>query len=173
MKIKKIKLNNFKWFTHLCMEEILETAKLVVLVGLNGSGKTLFIEAMNHYYKCAGYNDTGDYHYLSKVGNETEEIEKESPGTVAFLDFSERDFDTEQVIRPAKIGKAIMDKFYGLTFDDFAKLMLPKIIVFCEGDPNGKARKDFDKIIYSTIFFFFFQKRIQRHYLFRAAHVTI
>lgn len=27
------------------------------------------MEAMNHYYKCAGYNDAGDYHYLSKAGN--------------------------------------------------------------------------------------------------------
>lgn len=375
MKIKKIELNNFKRFTHLSVEDIPETTKLVILVGPNGSGKTSFMEAMNHYYKCAGYNDAGDYHYLSKAGNveefnysewrsralklvnidfheatfsntlgnhddikghfyfrsayrnepdfqiesmqkqqdptksirlssliqndqtvsanyqrliantiagvfdnandtkavatlrdeligkiqvalkrvfedlelssvgdplqngnfyftkgttkdfsyrnlsageksafdlildmvvqskyypdaiycidepethmhtklqgrvlrelyllipgqsqlwlsthsigmlqEAEEIEKEHPGTVAFLDFSGRDFDTDQVIRPARIGKAVMDKFYELAFGDFAKLMLPKTIVFCEGDPNGKTRKDFDKIIYSTIF---------------------
>lgn len=37
-------------------------------------------------------------------------------------------------------------------FGDFAKLLLPKTIVFCEGDPNGGKRKDFDKTIYSTIF---------------------
>lgn len=375
MKIKKIELNNFKRFTHLSVENIPKTAKLVVLVGPNGSGKTSFMESMNHYYKYAGYSDIGDYHYLSKTGNtesisrtqwierasklvgidfydidlpkgignssdikghfyfrsayrnepdfkidsmrrqkdpteairldsliqndqtvsdnyqrliantiagvfdnandakvvatlrgeligkiqsalkrvfedleltsvgeplqngnfyftkgttknfsyrnlsageksafdlildmviqskyypdaiycidepethmhtklqgrvlrelyllipgqsqlwlsthsigmlqEAEEIEKEQPGTVAFLDFGARDFDTDQVIRPAKIGKAVMDKFYELAFGDFAKLMLPKIIVFCEGDPNGKTRKDFDKIIYSTIF---------------------
>ena len=375
MKIKKIELHNFKRFTHLLVEDIPETAKLVVLVGPNGSGKTSFLEAMNHYYKYAGYNDAGDYHYLSKIGNaeeynftqwrsqasklvdidfhnatfskaigshddikghfyfrsayrnepdfqissmqrqqdptesvrlptliqndqtvsanyqrliantisgvfnkendlksvadlrdeltgkirvaierifedlkfsslgeplrngnfyftkgttkdfsyrnlsageksafdlildmvvqskyypdaiycidepethmhtklqgkvlrelyllipgqsqlwlsthsigmlqEAEEIEKEHPGTVAFLDFGGRDFDTDQVIRPAKIGKAVMDKFYELAFGDFAKLMLPKTIVFCEGDPNGKTRKDFDKVIYSTIF---------------------
>ncbi len=375
MKIKKIELNNFKRFTHLSVEDIPETTKLVVLVGPNGSEKTSFMEAMNHYYKCAGYNDAGDYHYLSKVGNveefnfsewrsralklvnidfheaifsntlgnhddikghfyfrsayrnepdfqinsmqkqqdptqsirlssliqndqtvsanyqrliantiagvfdnandekavatlrdeligkiqaalkrvfedlelssvgdplqngnfyftkgttknfsyrnlsageksafdlildmvvqskyypdaiycidepethmhtklqgrvlrelyllipgqsqlwlsthsigmlqEAEEIETEHPGTVAFLDFGGRDFDTDQVIRPEKIGKAVMDKFYELAFGDFAKLMLPKTIVFCEGDPNGKTRKDFDKIIYSTIF---------------------
>ena len=69
MKIKKIELNNFKRFTHLSVEDIPETTKLVVLVGPNGSGKTSFMEAMNHYYKCAGYNDAGDYHYLSKAGN--------------------------------------------------------------------------------------------------------
>ena len=45
-----------------------------------------------------------------------------------------------------------MDKFYELAFGDFAKLMLPQVVVFCEGDPNGKKRKDFDKTIYSTIF---------------------
>lgn len=375
MKIKKIELNNFKRFTHLLVENIPETTKLVVLVGPNGSGKTSFMEAMNHYYKCAGYNDAGDYHYLSKAGNveefnysewrsralklvnidfhettfsntlgnhddikghfyfrsayrnepdfqidsmqkqqdptksirlssliqndqtvsanyqrliantiagvfdnandakavatlrdeligkiqtalnrvfedlalssvgdplqngnfyftkgttkdfsyrnlsageksafdlildmvvqskyypdaiycidepethmhtklqgkvlrelyllipgqsqlwlsthsigmlqEAEEIEKEHPGTVAFLDFGGRDFDTDQVIRPAKIGKAVMDKFYELAFGDFAKLMLPQTIVFCEGNPNGGKRKDFDKTIYTTIF---------------------
>ena len=375
MKIKKIELNNFKRFTHLIVEDIPETTKLVVLVGPNGSGKTSFMESMNHYYKYAGYGNIGDYHYLSKTGNtedfnhsqwyeraskivsidfhdaslpkdigssndikghfyfrsayrnepefqidsmrrqhdptesirlesliqndqtvstnyqrliantisgvydngndaktvaalreeligkvrtaiervfedlefsslgdplqngnfyftkgttrdfsyrnlsageksafdlildmvvqskyypdaiycidepethmhtklqgrvlrelyllipgqsqlwlsthsigmlqEAEEIEKEHPGTAAFLDFGGRDFDTDQVIRPARIGKAVMDKFYELAFGDFAKLMLPKTIVFCEGDPNGKTRKDFDKIIYSTIF---------------------
>ena len=371
MKIKQIELRNFKRFTHLIVENIPETAKLVVLVGPNGSGKTSFIEALNHYYRYIGYNNIGDYHYLRKTGNfnkasdsnwyteasklvkidfydknfdnqekikghfyfrsayrnepdfkidsmhkqknptesarldsliqndqtvsanyqrliaytisgifnskndtksvaslreeltgkvgaaierifedlkfsslgeplnngnfyftkgatenfsyrnlsageksafdlildmvvqsnyypdavycidepethmhtklqgkvlrelfslipgqsqlllathsigmlqEAQEIEKENPGTVVFLDFGERDFDTEQVIRPTKIGKAIMDKFYELAFGDFAKLMLPKTIVFCEGNPNGEKRKDFDKTIYSTIF---------------------
>ena len=375
MKIKKIELNNFKRFTHLIVEDIPETTKLVVLVGPNGSGKTSFMESMNHYYKYAGYGNIGDYHYLSKTGNtkdfnhsqwyaraskivsidfhdaslpkdigssndikghfyfrsayrnepefqidsmrrqhdptesirlesliqndqtvstnyqrliantisgvydngndaktvaalreeligkirtaiervfedlefsslgdplqngnfyftkgttrdfsyrnlsageksafdlildmvvqskyypdaiycidepethmhtklqgkvlrelyllipgqsqlwlsthsigmlqEAEEIEKEHPGTVAFLDFGGRDFDTDQLIRPAKISRAVMDKFYELAFGDFAKLMLPRTIVFCEGDSNGGKRKDFDKMIYSTIF---------------------
>ena len=83
---------------------------------------------------------------------EAEDIEKEHPDTVVFLDFGNRDFDTDQIIRPSRIGKAVMDKFYELAFGDFAKLLLPKTIVFCEGDPNGGKRKDFDKTIYSTIF---------------------
>jgi hypothetical protein len=83
---------------------------------------------------------------------EAEEIEKENPGTVVFLDFDGRDFDTDAIIMPAKINKAVMEKFYELAFGDFAKLMLPKKIVFCEGDPNGKTRKDFDKTIYTKVF---------------------
>lgn len=69
MKIKRIELTEFKRFTHLIVECIPETAKLVVLVGPNGSGKTSFMEAMNHYYKYSGFNDTGDFHYISKTGN--------------------------------------------------------------------------------------------------------
>jgi AAA15 family ATPase/GTPase len=84
--------------------------------------------------------------------HEAEEIEREHPGTVVFLDFDGRDFDADVVIKPAKINKAVMDKFYELVFGDFAKLMLPKRIVFCEGDPNGKSRKDFDKKIFTLIF---------------------
>lgn len=375
MKIKKIELNNFKRFTHLIVENIPKTAKLVILVGPNGSGKTSFMESMNHYYKYAGYNQIGDYHYLWKAGNaaafdynqwyhsspklvdidfydkdlpknigdskaikghfyfrsayrnepdfliesmqrqqdptesirldsliqndqtvstnyqrlvantisgvyddrndsktvlalrneligkirtavehifddlkfsslgdplsngnfyftkggtenfsyrnlsageksafdlildmviqskyypdaiycidepeahmhtklqgkvlrelfllipgnsqlwisthsigmlqEAEEIEKANRGTVAFLDFGGRDFDTDQIISPTKIGKAALEKFYELAFGDFAKLMLPSKIVFCEGDTNGGNRKDFDKKIYSKIF---------------------
>ena len=83
---------------------------------------------------------------------EADEIEKQYPGSVVFLDFGERDFDTDEVIKPSKITKALINKFYELAFGDFAKLMLPKKIVFCEGNPDGNLRKDFDKIIFTEIF---------------------
>ena len=374
MRIKRVELNNFKRFTHLTVEDIPETAKLIVLVGPNGSGKTSFMEALNHYYKFAGYGDVGEFNYLSKIasqkdvehsnwyniapqtvdvafydadypkrvgycdikghfyfrsayrnepdfvidtmrkqddptktihlrsliqndqsvssnyqrliansiselykgendqkdvatlrseltgkisasiervfenlhfsslgdplqngnfyftkgitkdfpyknlsageksafdlildlvvqskyypdavycidepethmhtklqgkvlrelydlipGNsqlwlsthsigmlqEAQDIEKENPGTVVFLDFDGRDFDDDQIIRPSKIGRAVMDKFYELAFGDFSKLLLPQEIVFCEGDSCGTTRKSFDSSIYSTIF---------------------
>ncbi|WP_195267265.1 ATP-binding protein [Eubacterium sp. 1001713B170207_170306_E7] len=375
MHIERIELNNFKRFTHLIVENIPLTAKLVVLVGPNGSGKTSFLEAINHYYKYSGYGDIGDYHYLYKAGKEAElqhqewysktlqtvdigfydasfpknigsnndikghfyfrsayrnepdfqidllqrqsdptqevrlstliqndqtvsanyqrlvantisgvydskndsktvealreelvgkiqaamsrvfddlvlssigdplrdgnfyftkgniedfhyrnlsageksafdlildmviqsnyypdavycidepethmhtklqgkvlrelynltpkssqlwvsthsigmlqeaeNIENESPGSVTFLDFDGRNFDEEQLISPSHIGKAVMNKFYELAFGDFAKLMLPKEIIFCEGNPNGTSRKDYDKTIFTQLF---------------------
>jgi len=374
MKVKRIQLNGFKRFTQLIVEDIPESARLIILVGPNGSGKTSFFEAFNHFYKYSGYQDIGDYHYLSKTGNidsfehaqwyelatklvkieffdcvfsnsvgksnvrghfyfrtayrnepefyvdamhrqndptnsirlnsliqndqtvsnnyqrlvansitglyskdnndrtvedlrneligkitnamsrvfddltftsvgdplmngnfyftkgntenfsyrnlsagekaafdlildmvvsskyysnavycidepethmhtrlqgkvlrelyslvpsesqlwisthsvgmlqEAADLEKESPGTVIFLDFDDRDFDKDQIIRPSKISKALTEKFYELAFGDFSKLILPKVIVFCEGDSNGVKRKNFDKSIYETIF---------------------
>ena len=69
MKIKKIELKDFKRFTHLTIDNIPQTARLVVLVGPNGSGKTSFMEALNHFYKYSGYNNIGEYQYLSKAAN--------------------------------------------------------------------------------------------------------
>ena len=84
--------------------------------------------------------------------HEAEEIEKECPGTVVFLDFGYRDFDTDQILQPSKIQKAVLEKFYELAFGNFAKLILPKVIVFCEGTSAGNGRKNFDKTIYEKIF---------------------
>ncbi|QUC68185.1 AAA family ATPase [Aristaeella hokkaidonensis] len=83
---------------------------------------------------------------------EAEQIEKEEPGSVVFLDFGGRDFDDDQIIQPVKIGKAVMEKFYELAFGDFSKLILPQTIVFCEGSTCGNKRKNFDKSVYSTLF---------------------
>lgn len=45
MKIKKLELKNFKRFTHLVIDEIPEDAKLVLLIGANGSGKSSVFDA--------------------------------------------------------------------------------------------------------------------------------
>ena len=49
MKIKSIKLKNFKRFTDLTIKEIPETAKLVVMIGPNGCGKSSVFDALNCY----------------------------------------------------------------------------------------------------------------------------
>ncbi|WP_395344843.1 AAA family ATPase [Ningiella sp. W23] len=70
MKIREIKLNGFKRFTNLTLKDLPETAKLIVLVGPNGSGKTSLFEALNHWYKSKGYNDKGVQDYLEKNDGE-------------------------------------------------------------------------------------------------------
>ena len=49
MKIKSIKLKNFKRFTDLKIKEIPETAKLVMMIGPNGCGKSSVFEALDFY----------------------------------------------------------------------------------------------------------------------------
>jgi predicted ATP-dependent endonuclease of OLD family len=70
MKIKEVQLNRFKRFTNLKLTGIPETAKLIVLVGPNGSGKTSLFEALNHWYKFKGFNDRGNQEYLEKNDGE-------------------------------------------------------------------------------------------------------
>jgi len=83
---------------------------------------------------------------------EAEILENENPNTVVFLDFDNRDFDTEEVMTPSKINKAVMDKFYELAFGDFSKLLAPEYIVLCEGSNEGRKLKNFDATIYGEIF---------------------
>ena len=83
---------------------------------------------------------------------QAEEIEKKEPGSVVFLDFGNRDFDSPQIMEPVVIGKAIWERFFELAIGDFSKLIAPQKIVFCEGDPSGKSNKNFDANIYNKIF---------------------
>src|SRR5690606_35625347 len=60
------KINRFKRFTDLTVSDIPKTAKLIVLVGPNGSGKTSLFEALFHYYRWKGFNSRGQQDYLEK-----------------------------------------------------------------------------------------------------------
>lgn len=70
MKIKKIQIKKFKRFTDLTVEELPDTAKLILLVGPNGSGKTSLFEAFNSWYKLKGFSNTGDANYIFKKEGE-------------------------------------------------------------------------------------------------------
>jgi predicted ATPase len=80
------------------------------------------------------------------------ELEKLHPKTVCFLNFTDMDFDTSVVIRPSTIDATIWNKFLELAFGDFAKLIAPQRVVFCEGTVQGRAYKNFDAQIYGRIF---------------------
>ncbi|MBS1685239.1 MAG: AAA family ATPase [Bacteroidetes bacterium] len=83
---------------------------------------------------------------------EAEDLENANPNTVFFLDFDNRDFDVSETITPSPINKTIWQKFFDLTFADFASLIAPSKIVFCEGTSLGRKYKDFDAQIYGKIF---------------------
>lgn len=86
------------------------------------------------------------------VLKQAENIEQTNPGAVVFLDFANRDFDLTETMKPAKINKAIWDRFFDLAFADFSQLIAPNRIVFCEGTSQGRKYNDFDAQVYGQIF---------------------
>ena len=82
-----------------------------------------------------------------------EELEEEAPGSVCFLCFDELNPDTQIVLTPTTVNTVIWNKFLELSFGDFAKIIAPSQIVFCEGTKRGRKYKDFDAQIYTKIFF--------------------
>ncbi len=66
MKIKRIRLDKFKRFTELIIEKIPETAKLVVLVGPNGCGKSSLFDAFKTWHLLNGYRTNADNDYCKK-----------------------------------------------------------------------------------------------------------
>lgn len=87
MKIREINIKKFKRFTDLTVTGIPETAKLIVLVGPNGSGKTSLFEAFNHWYKLSAFNSADNKeqsYYEKKEGEPTTEEWYLNKVTIAF-----------------------------------------------------------------------------------------
>jgi len=72
--------------------------------------------------------------------------------TVIFIDFGETDFDQETTLKPASIDGLMWEKFLSIALDDYASNLSPEILVMCEGNINGRKRKNFDAYLYKKIF---------------------
>ena len=83
MKIKKIRLHNFKRFNDLTIDEIPETAKLVVLIGANGCGKSSLFDAFNYFYKSRTTNSYSSFDYYIK----NQEIDTRNYADRVHIDF--------------------------------------------------------------------------------------
>lgn len=88
MKIKNIKIKNFKRFTDLSITGLQESTKLVVLVGPNGCGKTSLFDAFNHWYKYKGHSSLGDKDYSQKDKNDTNQLWYNDMVDIDFYDFN-------------------------------------------------------------------------------------
>ncbi len=80
------------------------------------------------------------------------ELEAANPGTVAFLDFGGHDFDQSVTIYPAVTNRTFWQRNFTVAIGDMANLVAPTQIFFCEGDPNGTKKKEFDARCYSALF---------------------
>ena len=71
MKIRNIKLQNFKKFSNLTIDNLPDTVKLVVLLGPNGCGKSSLIESMEVARKIYGlhqipWSDSNFNYYIKQ-----------------------------------------------------------------------------------------------------------
>lgn len=80
------------------------------------------------------------------------EMEENVPGSVAFINFDNLDFDNHVEIEPSPIDKTLWLKFLELALDDFSTLIAPAKVIFCEGTQVGRKNKSFDAQVYSRIF---------------------
>lgn len=84
--------------------------------------------------------------------NKARELESEHPGSVVFLNFEGFNFDEPTHITPSPVSHSLWKQVLSLTLDNYAVLLAPEKIVFCEGSTRGRIRKDFDAQCYSNIF---------------------
>ena len=84
MKIKNVQIRNFKRFTELKIEGIPETAKMVVLVGPNGCGKSSVFEAFNAklFTLWSGKNNLMSRDISSPIREDCEYYNKDSDESV-------------------------------------------------------------------------------------------
>lgn len=83
---------------------------------------------------------------------EAQRLFRENPGQVVFLNFDGYDFDETVILEPSECDSAIWHKMLEISLDDYAALLSPKTIVFCEGNTAGRKRQDFDARCYTNIF---------------------
>ena len=81
------------------------------------------------------------------------ELYNKDPLSVAFLDFTEKNFDQEETLKPVeptdKMRSRVLEHSIGKNLKD---KLLPETIVFCEGEPETKRGEYSDEIYYRTIF---------------------
>lgn len=79
MKISSINLSNFKRFTEIHIEQIPDTAKLVLIIGSNGSGKSSVFDSFDFLqrgpFKGIPYNGDDSLNYYRKNKNITASVE--------------------------------------------------------------------------------------------------
>lgn len=82
------------------------------------------------------------------------ELNRASPGEVAFLDFHDQDFDGQVNLEPIKPDRNFWKQMFHTALDDLAELVVPRYVVFCEGKrlENGGGKPSFDVEVYCTIF---------------------
>ena len=83
------------------------------------------------------------------------EIYERNKETVAFLDFSDKDFDTPQILKPIEPSRSVWRKAFEVSLGDLVSLLAPKRVFLCEGqkrEQGARRNVDFDSRCFNKIF---------------------
>ena len=83
------------------------------------------------------------------------ELYEQNPNLVAFLDFSEKDFDSPQTLRPVEPSRSVWRKAFEVSLGDLVSLLAPRRVFLCEGQKREQGARDnfdFDSRCYNKIF---------------------
>ncbi len=80
------------------------------------------------------------------------DLAEQAPGSVAFLDFGERDFDQSQELAPVELSRAFWKRTLASSLGDVADLVAPGTLILCEGQPSRGDRADFDARCLRAVF---------------------
>ena len=80
-----------------------------------------------------------------------QDLWREDPASVIFLDFDGHDFDKRIILTPAEPNPNFWARTYDVALGDLAKLVAPRRIVLCEGKFEWET-KGFDAACYNQIF---------------------
>ncbi len=83
------------------------------------------------------------------------ELYENDPNKVAFLDFSDRDFDQPQTLCPIEPTRELWRKAFEVSLGELVSLIAPQKIFLCEGQKKilgARRNPDFDSRCYNKIF---------------------
>ena len=107
MRIATIKVENFKRFTDLTIQNIPQSSKLVLLIGANGSGKSAVFDAFGYMNNAAKGDvpSNGDYRdYFKKNKNKSLKVDVELADKTTYS-FSDKQSDKTDLSPNAFYGR--------------------------------------------------------------------
>ncbi|MEM9011479.1 MAG: AAA family ATPase [Pseudomonadota bacterium] len=98
MRIQTVRLREFKRFTNTTVSQIPETAKLVIIAGPNGCGKSSFFEGLNVWSRKRYYNVKWEQEYYAKKVPEPEIVHANQAVDLILHDYDSIKIDARKAV---------------------------------------------------------------------------